>query len=423
MAKGTATLRLNVPTVATAPMTEGGSCAPAGTKACNDSYGAIIPLTADWKEQKVSFAQLAQANYGVVASFDPKQLLGLLFQHTDTKANWDFWIDDVKFYKGGGGGGGADGGNVMVTPMPSPPVAGSCTNLKSVSNGSVTWYELNQGTKEFHCGNPIAGRNPDVAGYAYTGSGKYFGAINTADYANAAACGSCIEVTRDGSRKVTITVTDECPIATNPKCKAGHIDLSHEAFRQLGNDSEGYLGTGNGGMAGSISWKVVPARSRASPLGSGSKKAATRLGTRCWSKGTATRSPRSRSTSTTPGCPPLGKATIFGSRLKEIWGATSSERRTSMARPTRRSSRSKTATRWGPRNSPFANSSHIERARPGELSPLHVIRTRAQVPASVPRHPANTRLEVAANLIRCGQGPERRQCRGVMLIWSIDAGS
>ena len=34
-----------------------------------------------------------------------------------------------------------------------------------------------------------------------------------------------VEVTRDGSRKVTITVTDECPIATNPKCKAGHIDL------------------------------------------------------------------------------------------------------------------------------------------------------------------------------------------------------
>jgi expansin (peptidoglycan-binding protein) len=68
-----------------------------------------------------------------------------------------------------------------------------------------------------------------------------------------------VEITRDGSRKVTITIADQCPIGTNPKCKAGHIDISREAFDQLGNrGNEGYLGTSNGGDVGQISWKYVP---------------------------------------------------------------------------------------------------------------------------------------------------------------------
>ncbi len=93
----------------------------------------------------------------------------------------------------------------------------------------------------------------------HTGNGQYFAAINTSDYNTAATCGACIEVTRDGSRKVTVTVVDQCPVATNPKCKAGHLDLSQAAFSQIGSPgSEGYLGTGNGGDRGSISWKYVP---------------------------------------------------------------------------------------------------------------------------------------------------------------------
>jgi expansin (peptidoglycan-binding protein) len=38
----------------------------------------------------------------------------------------------------------------------------------------------------------------------------------------------------------------------------GHVDLSKPAFLQLGTESEGYLGTGNGEAVGIISWKYVP---------------------------------------------------------------------------------------------------------------------------------------------------------------------
>lgn len=124
-------------------------------------------------------------------------------------------------------------------------------------NGSLTYYTLNMGSKAVNCSYPILGRNPDKIGYIHTGDGQYFGAMNTADYNDAAVCGGCVEVSRDDGRKVTITIVDQCPVGTNPKCKKGHIDLSRAAFDKLGNSSEGYLGTGNGGRAGRISWKYV----------------------------------------------------------------------------------------------------------------------------------------------------------------------
>lgn len=137
-------------------------------------------------------------------------------------------------------------------------------------NGSVTFYTFDMGSncpssspnppsnKCVNCGFKVSTANPDVVSHVYTGNGQYFAAMNTEDFRSAAACGACVEVTRDGNRKVVATVVDQCPVASNPKCKRGHIDLSREAFRQIGQDSEGYLGTGNGGMHGSISWKFVP---------------------------------------------------------------------------------------------------------------------------------------------------------------------
>jgi expansin (peptidoglycan-binding protein) len=53
-------------------------------------------------------------------------------------------------------------------------------------------------------------------------------------------------------------IVDQCPTATNPKCKTGHIDLSEQAFLQIGTQQQGYLGTGNGGAVGQISWKYIP---------------------------------------------------------------------------------------------------------------------------------------------------------------------
>src|SRR5690606_30638821 len=124
-------------------------------------------------------------------------------------------------------------------------------------NGSVTFYTFAMGSSEVNCSYQITGRNPDTVDTIRTGDGRFFGAMNTADYNDSAMCGACVEVTRDGGRSVLITIVDQCPIATNPKCTAGHIDLSLEAFRQIGNDQEGHLGTGNGGATGNISWRYV----------------------------------------------------------------------------------------------------------------------------------------------------------------------
>lgn len=109
-----------------------------------------------------------------------------------------------------------------------------------------------------NCGFDVLGQSPDVVAHVATGKGHYFGAMNTADYDTAAACGACVEVTRDGTKKVVVTIVDQCPTPSNPKCTAGHIDLSEEAFAQIGALNEGYLGTGNGAAVGSISWRYVP---------------------------------------------------------------------------------------------------------------------------------------------------------------------
>lgn len=165
---------------------------------------------------------------------------------------------------GSGGGAGDSGGNGNVVGQCATTLPGLPTYN---GNGSVTFYTFAMGSncqnapptnKCVNCGFPVTATSPDTVAHAYTGSGRYFAAMNTDDFNGAAACGACVEVTRDGGRKVIATVVDQCPIATNPVCKRGHIDLSREAFLQLGSESEGHLGTGNGGRYGSISWKYIP---------------------------------------------------------------------------------------------------------------------------------------------------------------------
>lgn len=126
-------------------------------------------------------------------------------------------------------------------------------------NGSITFYTFQMGTMhDIHCSYGIQQRNPDVVRHVYTGEGRYFGAMNTSDYRASAACGSCVEVSSSNGKKVVVTIVDECPIATNPKCTAGHIDLSREAFLQIANERDGHVGSGHGGCCQQISWKYVP---------------------------------------------------------------------------------------------------------------------------------------------------------------------
>jgi expansin (peptidoglycan-binding protein) len=159
-----------------------------------------------------------------------------------------------------GNTGNAAGSGNTAGQDPGPSVVpGQCeADLGGYQNGSATFYSFSMGTTLVNCSYGTHQGNPDRVDFVSTGGGQYFAAINTQDYDTAATCGACIEVTRDGNRRVTVTVVDQCPVGTNDKCRPGHLDLSRAAFQQIGSESEGYLGTSNGGMYGQISWRYVP---------------------------------------------------------------------------------------------------------------------------------------------------------------------
>jgi hypothetical protein len=144
----------------------------------------------------------------------------------------------------GGSGGHDTGGSSSSTSSSGSPASSSSSGTASSSsgtsggscshalpeytngNGSVTFYTFSMGSSAVNCGFDILGVSPDVVAHVDTGAGKFFGAMNTADYDTAATCGACVEVTRDGTKKVVVTIVDQCPTPSNPVCTAGHIDLS-----------------------------------------------------------------------------------------------------------------------------------------------------------------------------------------------------
>jgi expansin len=151
-----------------------------------------------------------------------------------------------------------DTGSPMMVNDAASPSCGAFPPDYTKGNGSVTYYTFPGAGAQVNCSFAVTGTDPDTVAGVSTGGGEYFGAMNTADYNNAAVCGACVEITRDGTRTVDVTIVDQCPTASNPKCKTGHIDLSEQAFLQIGTASEGYLGTGNGASVGVISWKYIP---------------------------------------------------------------------------------------------------------------------------------------------------------------------
>jgi expansin len=146
----------------------------------------------------------------------------------------------------GGAAGGSAGGSSAGTSSGGAAgsgnqnTAGQCKDdfWAAANNGSVTRYDFKQGTSLpactyviTHTGGGSDGDWDTVEGIS-TGDGGYFGAMNTTDYAQGAACGACVEASYSG-RKVVLTIVDECPVGSNPKCTKGHIDLSRKAIRQL----------------------------------------------------------------------------------------------------------------------------------------------------------------------------------------------
>jgi expansin (peptidoglycan-binding protein) len=243
---GTKSIRFEIVTTAIATADENGTCT---SSKCWDAFGMDVALTGEWRTVRVPYSSVVQEGWGDSKSFDPSKILGIAFEDLGT-GSWDFWVDDLAFYTeaAGGGGGGSVGSGAECSD-----------SWGTESNGSITWYTFDQGTHgigDVNCSFGISApgttdRVPNVA----TGGGTYFGAMNTTDYAGAAACGACVEVTANNGKSVPITIVDQCPIDTNPKCVKGHIDLSKAAYDALGL-AEGYWGSRAG--KGSISWKYVP---------------------------------------------------------------------------------------------------------------------------------------------------------------------
>jgi hypothetical protein len=90
-ARGTS-LRVEVRTLATMVVAEGGSC----TSTCNDHHGANVTLSSSWTPVSVAFSALTQRGFGTPVAFSPDQVVGLQFLPSAT--TFDYWIDDLAFY-------------------------------------------------------------------------------------------------------------------------------------------------------------------------------------------------------------------------------------------------------------------------------------------------------------------------------------
>ena len=103
---------------------------------------------------------------------------------------------------------GADAGTVVSQP---------CSGDERT--GEATWYDFADGSG--NCGFPATPDDLMVA------------AMNHADYAASAACGSCVRVVGP-SGMVDVRIVDRCP-----ECPPGDIDLSPEAFDRIAPREDG----------------------------------------------------------------------------------------------------------------------------------------------------------------------------------------
>jgi hypothetical protein len=91
--KGSGSVRVNLGTVSTTPSSDHGECE---TDTCSD-YGATLELEAAWSRHDVQFDELSQPDWATPAEFDPERALRLSFWAEQD--DFDFWIDDVRFYE------------------------------------------------------------------------------------------------------------------------------------------------------------------------------------------------------------------------------------------------------------------------------------------------------------------------------------
>jgi hypothetical protein len=91
--KGDGSLRVNLGTVATTPIVDGGSC---NAENCSD-YGKSVDLSHDWQSLDLPFTELAQPDWAKPAALNLEQSLRLSFWAEDH--DFEFWVDDLRFYQ------------------------------------------------------------------------------------------------------------------------------------------------------------------------------------------------------------------------------------------------------------------------------------------------------------------------------------
>jgi hypothetical protein len=240
-AKGTGSLRVEIPTRNFVPRDRGGSC----TNDCWNVYGLDLPggLAAEWREYRIPFAMLKRESGSTTPSFARAQLMSVSFRHQGN-ARFDFWIDEVRLYD-----------------EPRPGAANMCTfEPERDENGSFTWYHFGQGgTKEGenyrtacgyvgHGADGSDGKDNKVDNIAEAG---YFAAVpseSKEDFDSKEYCGACAEIA-NGERRVVVTIVDACPDSACKANRAGHLNLSVPAFDAL------QFNTGN---PNKTSWRFVP---------------------------------------------------------------------------------------------------------------------------------------------------------------------
>jgi expansin (peptidoglycan-binding protein) len=130
---------------------------------------------------------------------------------------------------GGGGGGTGGGGPGAGAGGGGGPVGGDACEGAEEHEGEGTYYDFADGSG--NCSFPATPGDPFVA------------AMNETDYANSAACGTCIALTGPKG-SVTVRIVDRCP-----ECPAGDVDLHPEAFDRIADRAAGRV---------PIRWTYVP---------------------------------------------------------------------------------------------------------------------------------------------------------------------
>jgi len=145
--------------------------------------------------------------------------------------------------------------------------ATACTlDPAHAGSGSFTYYYLGQRQPSEPPGYRTA------CGYYATASGMVDTVENTANTAPAkntyfaaipgqtsfdsrSNCGACVRITGPNGKTIIATIVDECPYGSdgdNPPCASnptGHLDLSYDAFQQLGYSR---------GDPSNTTWRIVP---------------------------------------------------------------------------------------------------------------------------------------------------------------------